>query len=96
MGGVYVFTEKGFIIEYAQNVTGNMHDSTTADWGGVYVKLKQMYFESGGKVVIDFAFSAINVPYLINSSQDKFFGETVSIVMEKGKHRFRTRCGMGN
>ncbi len=40
VGNVFVFGPNGVIIACALNATGAMHESSIAEWGGVYRKLQ--------------------------------------------------------
>lgn len=50
--------------------TRAMHDSTIAEWGGVYSKLQEAFDLIGGRCVVESAFCKSNYPYLIKSAQD--------------------------
>lgn len=67
---VLCFAPDGTIPAASFNLPGCSHDSTVADWGGLYTKLEDVYQTHGLKFVIDSAFSSANVEYLIKSSQD--------------------------
>ena len=55
---VLVFAADGTIPACALNAPGCLHDSTIADYGGIYDKLVQHVYETcGAKTVIDSAFS---------------------------------------
>ena len=68
---VLVFSPDGLIIDAVLNVPGSVHDSQVAIWGGTYKRLKEVHLESGGVCCVDSAFAATNVPYLVQSSQNK-------------------------
>jgi hypothetical protein len=70
VSAVLCFAPDGTIPVAFFNVPGCTHDSTMADWGGLYDKLKQVYNETGLKFVIDSAFSSPTMDFLIKSSQD--------------------------
>ncbi|CDF36841.1 unnamed protein product [Chondrus crispus] len=70
VGNVFVFAPNGTIKACAVNAPGAMHDSTIADWGNIYKKLQDVYDRTGGRCVVDSAFSKGNHPFLIKSSQD--------------------------
>jgi DDE superfamily endonuclease len=67
---LFVFAADGRIIATVLNAPGSLHDSTLAQWGGIYNKLEQCFIETGGICCVDSAFAANNNPYLIKSSQD--------------------------
>jgi hypothetical protein len=66
---IFVFAPDGKICICSFNSPGCWHDSTQADHGGVYDKIEEVYKATGGKVVIDSAFSLGNRGYFIKSSQ---------------------------
>ena len=66
---IFVFAPDGKIRICCFNSPGCWHDSTQADHGGVYDKVEEVYTATGGKVVIDSAFSLGNRGYFIKSSQ---------------------------
>jgi hypothetical protein len=70
VSAVLAFAPDGTIPAAFFNVPGCTHDSTIADWGGLYDKLEQVYNDTGLKFVIDSAFSSSTVDFLIKSSQD--------------------------
>jgi DDE superfamily endonuclease len=51
------------------NCPGSMHDSTMANWGGIYKKLDDLYEATGAKVVVDSAFALENCQSLYKSCQ---------------------------
>lgn len=71
VSGVFVFCPDGTIPIATYNVPGCFHDSTIADWGNVYNKLKNVYETTGtgGKCTVDSAFSKKRYEFLIKSSQ---------------------------
>jgi hypothetical protein len=66
---VFVFAIDGTIRICGLNAPGSMHDSTIADYTGVYEKLETVFEGTGGKVVVDAAFKLRNNPYLIRTTQ---------------------------
>ena len=70
VSNVLLFTPDGHIICTVLNAPGSVHDSTLADWGGVYEKLEHAYNTTGGKCCLDSDFSAVKADYLIKSSED--------------------------
>jgi hypothetical protein len=75
---VLCFCPDGTIPIAAFNVPGSFHDSTVAEYGGVYEKLGAMFDKYGVKCTADSAFGAKTYPFLIKSSQDPLLarGET--------------------
>jgi len=77
---VFVFAPDGTIPCCTINVPGSQHDSTVADWGGIYNKLEDVYLATGnGKCSVDSAFAAAgnghSVPrddFLIKSGVKEF------------------------
>ena len=67
---VLCFCPDGTIPIAAFNMPGSFHDSTVAEYGGVYSKLDAMYQKYGGKCTADSAFRERSYPFLIKSSQD--------------------------
>jgi hypothetical protein len=52
------------------SIDGSLHDSTLAEWGGVYQELPDMYERTGGKCCVDSAFSTANNEFLIKSAEN--------------------------
>lgn len=69
VSAVLVFTPDGTIPIAVYNVPGDFHDSTIADWGGIYEKLAKVWDDSHGRCCVDSAFSKKRYPFLIKSSQ---------------------------
>ena len=67
---VFVFSICGRIIAGVVNAPGCLHDSTLADWGGVYELLHEVYIRTGGICCVDSAFQSEGCDYLIRSAQD--------------------------
>jgi hypothetical protein len=67
---VLCFCPDGTIPIAAFNMPGSFHDSTVAEYGGVYAKLGAMFDKYGVKCTADSAFGAKTYPFLIKSSQD--------------------------
>jgi DDE superfamily endonuclease len=70
ISNLFVFSADGRIIAAVLNAPGSLHDSTLAEWGGIYDELEEMYNRTGGKCCVDLAFSTVNNAYLIKSSQN--------------------------
>ena len=75
---VLCFCPDGMIPIAAFNMPGSFHDSTVAEYGGVYAKLEAMFNKYGVKCTADSAFGGKTYPFLIKSSQDPLLatGET--------------------
>jgi len=79
---VLCFAPDGTIPAAFYNVPGCSHDSTVAEWGGLYSKLEQVYNDTGLKFVIDSAFCSSKVDFLIKSSQDYLTADNHLIDLE--------------
>lgn len=79
VSNVFVFSPDGAVIACAINAPGSMHDSTVAEWGKIYNKLKEAFDEHGGQCVVDSAFSRTHYPFLIKSAQDCVVGSDGTI-----------------
>ena len=53
------------------NVPGSVHDSSIADWGGIYDKLAVLYETTGAIACVDSAFCMQNQPYINKSLQER-------------------------
>ena len=69
VSSVLVFCHDGTIPIACYNMPGCLHDSTIAEWGKIYKKLKDVYRRTGGKCTVDSAFNKKDNEYLIKSSQ---------------------------
>jgi DDE superfamily endonuclease len=67
---LFVFSCDGRCISAVLNAPGSLHDSTLAEWGGVYAELEDLYNRSGGKCCVDSAFSTVNNTFLLKSSEN--------------------------
>lgn len=67
---VFVFSADGRIIHCIVNAPGSLHDSTLADWAGIYDVLGETYERTGAKCCVDSAFAGIANPCLLKSSQN--------------------------
>jgi hypothetical protein len=64
-----VFAADGTITACALHAPGCLHDSTTAEYGGIYDKLQHVYETCGAKIVIDSAFSLQMADCFVKYSQ---------------------------
>ena len=71
---VFCFCPDGTIPIAFMNAPGATHDSTVAEWGGIYNKLERVYNETGGICTVDSAFRMRNAPYILKSSQNTLIG----------------------
>lgn len=72
---VFCFCPDGTIPIAYMNLPGSMHDSTIAEWGGIYDKLQSLYERTGAITCVDSAFRMKNAPYIIKSSQENRIGD---------------------
>ena len=94
ISNIFVFAMDGTICICALNAPGTMHDSTLADYGGVYFKLQKIYEETGGKVVVDSAFKLASNPYVIKSSQTLPAGDRLAILIARDATSLRQSAGV--
>jgi hypothetical protein len=66
----FVFSIDGRIIRGIVNAPGSLHDSTLAEWGGIYESLEEVYLRTDAKCCVDSAFASTNNAYLLKSSQN--------------------------
>ena len=66
-----VFSACGRIIACVLNVPGSVHDSTLAEWGGIYDKLEETYERTGAICCADLAFASAKNDFIIRSAQDE-------------------------
>ena len=78
---IFAFAPNGQIIACSINNPGNVHDSQVAEQGGVYEKLEDQHRITGGKGVVDSAFSRGRYPFLIKSCQTLPTDATQRIVL---------------
>ena len=70
VSSVFVFCSDGTIAICACNLPGIVHDSTIAERGGVYEKLKAVYEDISGKATVDSAFNCSRYgEFMIKSSK---------------------------
>ena len=67
---MFVFSICGRIIAAVVNAPGCLHDSTLAEWGGIYETLQEAYNRTGGICCVDSAFQSGGCDYFIRSAQD--------------------------
>jgi DDE superfamily endonuclease len=67
---VLVFSIDGRMISTVINAPGSLHDSTLAEWGGIYEKLEAVYLRTGAKCCVDSAFQSTNNEFMIKSSEN--------------------------
>jgi DDE superfamily endonuclease len=69
ISNLFVFSIEGRIIACCLNIPGSVHDSTIAQWSGIYDKLEEKYNETGGVCCVDSAFATNTNDYLFKSGQ---------------------------
>ena len=74
VNAVFVFVPSGTIVACTVNAPGSWHDSFIALNGGLYDKLDEVFHSTGGRCVVDAAFSRVRCPYLVKSGE-KCFGD---------------------
>jgi len=95
ISNVLVFAFDGTIRICGLNAPGSMHDSTVAEYSGVYDKLREVYRRTGGKVVVDSAFKLKNNPYIIRTARRVHFDwESILTAQEAVKLRQSAEWGM--
>ena len=100
---VLCFCPDGTIPITAFNMLGSFHNSTVAEYGGVYAKLEMMFDMYGVRCTADSAFGARSYDFIIKSSQDPLFAtgeiqgeieENVRIQLEVTSMRQAVEWGM--
>jgi hypothetical protein len=71
VGCVYVFVPSGVVVACAVNAPGLWHDSEIAQNCNLYGKRQSVFESSGGKAVVDAAFSKGRCPFMIKSGKHK-------------------------
>jgi hypothetical protein len=74
VNAVFVFVPSGTIVACTLHEPGSWHDSFIAQNGGLYDKLDEVFHSTGGRCVVDTAFSQVRCPYLVKSSE-RCFGD---------------------
>jgi hypothetical protein len=80
---VIVFAADGSIPCCALNAPGCLHDSTVADYGGLYEKLQEIYNVCGAMTVIDSAFSLTATDCFLKSSQTDPVGNAEAYMVNR-------------
>lgn len=70
VSSIFLFAPDGTIPACSINAPGCWHDSTVADYGGVYEKMERLYKDFGAKTVVDSAFKIGDGEFLVRSRQD--------------------------
>jgi hypothetical protein len=72
VSNLFLFSPDGKIRACYINAPGTMHDSTMANWSGLYKQVDGLYDRKGGKIVVDSAFAADDRPSVYKSFQSNF------------------------
>ena len=80
VSNLFAFAPDGTIPACVLDAPGSLHDSTVADFGGLYTLLTDVYDRNGGKVVMDSAFARAEYDFIIKSGKEVRFdlGENVA------------------
>ena len=70
---LFAFAPDGTIPACVLDAPGSLHDSTVADFGGLYTLLTSIFDCNGGKVVMDSAFPRTDNEFIIKSEQEVCF-----------------------
>ena len=70
VGNAFAFATNGRAISCTLNAPGGFHDSTIAERGTIYGKLRDVFGNTGGRCVVDSAFCREMHPFSIKSAQD--------------------------
>ncbi len=81
VGCIFVFVPYGTIVSASVNNPGSWHNSFIAENSGTYNKLEQVYQNTGGRGMVDSAFSLKCCPFLIKSGKDPRTNTPVEIVV---------------
>jgi DDE superfamily endonuclease len=82
VSNLFVFGPDGLIIACVINAPGAIHDSTLAEWGGIYESLFEIFDRNKGRCVMDSAFASANHPAIIKSSQNETTCESPFEILE--------------
>jgi hypothetical protein len=95
VSNIFVFAMDGTIQICGLNAPGTMHDSSVSDYSFVYERLKLVYDLTGGKVVIDSAFRAGTVDFLVKSAQTVPMGNGIAAVRARAATLIRQSAEWG-
>ena len=70
VSSLFAFAPDGKIPACVLDAPGSLHDSTVADFGGLYTLLTSIFDHNGGKVVMDSAIARTNYKFIIKSGQE--------------------------
>jgi len=60
MTNLFIFAPDGIVIAGVVNAPGSVHDSSLAEWGGIYQLLVANHERNGGWCVMDSAFASVH------------------------------------
>ena len=69
ISNIFVFAPDGKIVMMTTNAPGCLHDSTLAEYGGIYDTLEAYFIKYNVRTVVDSAFSSCKNDYMIQSAQ---------------------------
>ena len=76
VSNLYMLAANGCIIATCLNILGSIHDSTLAQWRGIYEKLEATNKGTGGICCVDSVFALNPHPHLIQTTQDITIAKT--------------------
>jgi len=76
---LFLFTPDGRICHCFLNAPGCMHDSTMAQWSGIYHELDELFKRTGAKTVLDSAFSQLESESRYKSHQNNICTHTGNV-----------------
>ena len=81
VGCVFVFAPNGLVVGASVNNPGSWHDSFIAKNSGTYETLENIFLLTGGKCVVDAAFSLKHCPFLIKSGKEPSTNLTDAVIV---------------
>ena len=67
VSNLFPFAPDGTICVCVLDAPGSLHDSTVADFSGLYTLLTDVYDSNGGKVIMDSAFARVEYDFILKS-----------------------------
>jgi hypothetical protein len=95
VGCVIAFAPSGIIVACTLNAPGSWHDSFIAQNGGLYDVLRAVFNTTGGKGVVDSAFSKKFCPFLIKSGNRKPGESALETTIRRQATSFRQSAEWG-
>ena len=87
---LFLFSPDGKIRHCFLNAPGCMHDSTMAQWSGIYQELDDLYDATGAKIVVDSAFSKLESESRYKSHQNNISSRTGNVLQNSVINRQAT------